>query len=223
MKALVFDTGPIISLTMNNLLWILEPLRERFKGKFYITNLVKTELVDKPLNTKRFEFEALQVMQQINDGILDVLDNPVNTNELLDLANKSFKAKGHWVSISHFGEMSAVALALQLNSNAVVIDERTTRTLIENPDSVKNIMQRKLHTKVFVDNSNLRELENHLKGLKVIRSSELVYVAYKLNLLNKYIDGATKQKLLDSLLWGVKLDGCAISKDEIEQVKALES
>lgn len=222
MKALVFDAGPIISLTMNNLIWILEPLKERFKGRFYISKAVKMELVDKPLTTKRFEFEALQVIQQIKNGVLEVLDNPAKTVELLNLANQCFKAKGQWIKVSHYGDMSSLALALQLNANALVIDERTSRELIENPDTLRNIMRSKLHTNVFVNNENINKLKEYFKGLKIIRSSELAYVACKLNLLNKYIDGATRKQLLDSVLWGVKLDGCAISKGEIEQILALE-
>ncbi len=73
------------------------------------------------------------------------------------------------------------------------------------------------------NNDNINELKDIIKNIKVIRSSELVYVAYKLNLLDKYIDGATRKRLLDSVLWGVKLDGCAISKAEIEQIKDLEA
>src|SRR4030042_1935317 len=116
MKALVFDAGPIIRLTINNLLWTLGPLKQRFKGNFYITETVKAELVDKPLSTKRFEFEALQVMQHIKEGVFEVLPNPDNTTDILDLANNSFKAKGEWIKISHFGEISSVALALQLKA-----------------------------------------------------------------------------------------------------------
>jgi len=33
-KTIVFDTGPIISLTMNNLLGILEPLKKAAKARF---------------------------------------------------------------------------------------------------------------------------------------------------------------------------------------------
>ena len=54
MKSLVFDAGPIISLTMNNLLWLLDPLKVNFKGEFYIPMAVKGELVDRPLTTKKF-------------------------------------------------------------------------------------------------------------------------------------------------------------------------
>ena len=61
MKSLIFDAGPIISLATNNLLWILEPLKNKFDGKFYLTDAVKRELVDRPLETKKFKFEAIQV------------------------------------------------------------------------------------------------------------------------------------------------------------------
>ena len=62
MKCLVFDSGPIISLTTNNLLWILEPLKNKFKGRFVITEGVRKELIDKPLTTKKFKFEALHCL-----------------------------------------------------------------------------------------------------------------------------------------------------------------
>ena len=57
MKALVFDAGPIITLTMNNLLWLLEQLKSQFNGEFFICPAVRRELVDKPLQTKKYKFQ----------------------------------------------------------------------------------------------------------------------------------------------------------------------
>ena len=56
MKSLVFDAGPIITLTMNNLLWLLNPLKNNFKGEFYLSAAVKEELIDRPLQTKKYKF-----------------------------------------------------------------------------------------------------------------------------------------------------------------------
>ena len=53
MKTLVFDAGPVISLDVTGLLWAIEPLKKRFNGKFYITNSVKKELVDRPFEIKK--------------------------------------------------------------------------------------------------------------------------------------------------------------------------
>ena len=70
-----FDTGPVISLVTNNLLWVLEPLREHYDGEFFITPAVKHELIDKALMTRRFEFEALQVSQMLRKGVFKVRES----------------------------------------------------------------------------------------------------------------------------------------------------
>ena len=73
MKKLFFDAGPIISLTMNNLLWTLKPLKRQFNGQFCITKSVEQELTINPLHTKKFKFEALQVMELIKSDVLRVV------------------------------------------------------------------------------------------------------------------------------------------------------
>ncbi len=228
MKSLVFDAGPVISLTMNNLLWLLGPLRERFGGDFLISEAVRAELVDRPLGIKRFEFEALQVQEEIDCGALKVVsgrDVDNLTDELLALSNSIFAAKENNVSVVHRGEMSTLAIALLNQSAASVIDERTTRELVEKPQHIAKHMQSHLHTKVSIDYSALAKLRQKIGGLKVIRSVELAAVAYEMGLLDKYIDRCRKpspelrEQLLDSVLWGVKLDGCAVSEKEIRQLK----
>ena len=54
---------------------------------------------------------------------------------------------------------------------------------------------------------------------------ELVTVAYELGILDSYITKIpdARKNLLEGVLWGVKLNGCAVSKDEIEQIVNLES
>src|SRR3989344_2880138 len=115
MKSVVFDTGPIISLVTNNLLWLLEPLKKEFRGEFYITKAVERELVEKPLGTKRFKFEALQVLQHIRNKALKIVSNKKiksKTMDLLELANNSFRAHNEWIRIVNFTEMEAVAACL---------------------------------------------------------------------------------------------------------------
>jgi len=226
MKSLVFDTGPVISLTMNNLLWLLKELKKKFKGEFYISTSSKEELVDHPLSTKRFEFEALQVLKIINEGTLKVLEDKEvekKTNILLDLANSIFNAYGKNIRIVHKAEMQGLALCINLKADAFVVDERTSRLLIEDYSRLKNILEKKLHTRIKVNNNNLKEFQKITKGVKIIRSIELVTAAFELGLLNSYILNIkdAKKKLLDSVLWGVKLDGCAVSKNEIEEIMKL--
>ncbi|MBL7054947.1 hypothetical protein ISS05_04285 [Candidatus Woesearchaeota archaeon] len=228
MKSIVFDAGPIISLAINDLLWLLEPLKKRFKGNFYISKGIKQEIVDKPLKTKRFKFEALKVLNYIENGTISIVDNEdirKKTELLLDLANNSFIAHNHPINIVHYGEMSGIATAILNNSDAYAVDERTTRTLIENPDKLKNILRHTLHTRIKIDYSKLKEFQKLTKNIKVIRSVELVTIAYELGLLDKYLVNTInpRQTLLESVLWGVKLNGCAVSKREIEQILKIEN
>jgi len=228
LKSIVFDAGSIISLAINDLLWLLEPLKKRFRGEFYISKAIKREITDKPLATKRFKFEALKVLHYIDNGTFKIIDNEEirkKTKLLLDLANNSFIARSQPINIVHYGEMSGLSACIFNNSSAYVIDERTTRMLIENPNKLKNILRHTLHTDIKINHSKLKEFQKPTKNIKIIRSVELVITAYWLGLLDKYLTKIPnpRQTLLDSVLWSLKLNGCAVSKREIEQILKLES
>ncbi|MBI2657899.1 hypothetical protein HYX08_04365 [Candidatus Woesearchaeota archaeon] len=229
MKSLIFDAGPIISLATNNLLWILEPLKNKFNGKFYITGAVRKEIVDRPLETKKFKFEAIQVEKLVESGVLEIIDNPYiaeNTPKLLNTANQIFRAYGdYYMRIVHFAEMSVIAAAVNINADAIAIDEKTTRFLIENPRRVLEILRKTLHSPVSINENNLKAFNNSARGIKAIRSVELVTVAYELGFLDRYLTNIpnARENLLESVLWGVKLNGCAVSKDEIEQIMRIEA
>lgn len=228
MKSIVFDAGPIISLAMNDLLWLLEPLKKRLRGGFYISKAIKKEIVDKPLSTKRFKFEALKVLHYIDNGTISIVDDKEirkKTEFLLELANSSFIAHSQPINIVHYGEMSGISTAIFNNSDAYVVDERTTRTLIENPNKLKNILRYTLHIDIKINYNKLKEFQKLTGNIKIIRSVELVTIAYELGLLDKYLTNIQnpRKTLLESVLWGVKLNGCAVSKREIEQILKLES
>ena len=229
MKTIIFDTGPVITLTMNNLLWLLEPLKKISKANFCITDLVKKELVDNPLTrTRRFKFEALQVLSYIENGILEVIGNDEiknQTEKLLSMANSCFSAFGHTMNLVHDAEMSAIALYLQKNADAFAVDEKTTRLLIENPRKLHHILRHNLHTKVEINKNSLKNFQKLTKNVRMIRSVELVTVAYEKGLLDKYLPhmADSRKELLESVLWGVKLNGSAVTRKEIEQILRMEA
>ena len=228
MKVIVFDTGPIISLTTNNLLGLLSNLKERYKGSFYITNSIRRELIERPLETKKFKFEALQVIRCVGANVLEVFNSKELRKtplRLLDLANKCFKADGKFIQIAHYAEISGVAATVLNKAEAFVVDERNTRLLIEDPIRLKKILSRKLHRNISVDRKNLNEFGTITKGVKLIRSVELVSIAYELGLLNKYLVNVPnpKKTLLEAVLWGVKLNGCSVSEREITEIVRVET
>ena len=231
-KALVFDTGPIISLTINNLLWVLDSLKNEYKGEFYITPAVYDELINKPLNTRKYKLEALQVLPYITKGTLKIYNNlPMISiaKEVADYANHSFEIDGNFIEIVHKGEIEAVATAISLQAEAIVIDERTTRHLIECPEKIASHMENTMHQKVLINRQNLNKVKELVGTLRVIRSVELVTIAYEKGFLNRFTDNAgskivpnIKHAVLEGALWGVKLNGCSVKEQEIIEILKME-
>jgi len=231
MKILVFDTGPIISLSVNALLWILYPLKKKFNGKFLITSGVRKELIDIPLKGKKYKFEALRVQDMINEKIFEIITNKEiekKGGQLMHLANSCFTARNTNLKIVQEAEMQSLAAAILMNADAVVLDERTTRTLIEDPEALEKLLEHKLNADVVVNQRNLKKFKQEVKNVNVIRSVELVTIAYKMRLLNKYVTAnhrvnvKMRNILLYSALWALKLYGCAISGKEIDEIVHLE-
>ena len=223
MKTIVFDSSSIITLAMNNLLWILEPLKEKFKGEFYISHSVKEEIIENPLQSKKFKLEALQVMEFIDKGILTVYGKNLlkDNGDVLDNPNRIFEARGHRVKVVHRGEIGALLLAKELKADAFIVDERTTRLLVESPREVARILKNKMHTHVKINGKYLNKFQESFGDLKVLRSVDLGYVAYKIGLLDNLLlhgkkDLKTRKQLLDGMLWAMKLRGCSITDKEID-------
>jgi len=228
MKTLLFDAGPIISLTTNNLLWLLEEFKKKSQASFAITMGVKRELIDRPLGTRRWKFEALQVQSLIERKVLSVIKDEgiiPKARELLLLANSILSAHGHNINIVQVGEMETIAAALLYKADAIVIDERITRTLIENPEGLKNLMENRLHMQLALNEKALSAFQDACKQLTIIRSIELVTVAFEMGLLDKFVVDIpnNRRELLESILWGVKLNGCSVTEDEINTIVKAEN
>ena len=220
MKALVFDSSTIISLAMNNLLWILKPLKKQFKGDFYIPLEVKKESVDKALTIRRFKFEAIQIVNEIKEGTIKVYSEDLHQEvvKLDDLANKIFWCNGKPIKIIDEGEIAALVLMNKLNAEAFMVDERTTRLLLESPREIAKILRKKLNKKVEINGKNLHSFQAEMKDVTVLRSVEMGVVAYEMGLFDKYKKDVSDKELLDALLWGLRLKGCSISTDEIKEI-----
>lgn len=220
MRAVFFDSGPVISLTMSNLLWVLEPLKRRFGGDFFITQGVYHELVEKPLNVKKFEFEAIQVAKVVENGVLEFYPKRIQNVKLLDIANQCYTVRGRSLRIIHGTELDVLSLACGREAPAVV-DERTIRLLVEDPEDLQELLEKRLHTTVEMEKENVKRFRKELGGVQIIRSAELVAAAFSLGLFDGLVPRMKKGReiLLDAVLWAVKSDGCAVTKDEIEEIK----
>ena len=222
MTSIVFDTSSIISIVSNNLTSVLEPLKKEFKGEFYIPASVKYELVDKPMTIKRFKLEAMMIKKIIDNNLLKTYHS-IEVDNLLHLMNNIYSVRNKGIHILDRAEVEALALVSEIHAEAYVVDERTMRLVIEDPIKLHNLLERKLQTKIDIDIAKVKQLSKMFKGVKVIRSTELMLVALEKGLLKDYFDGNSKKEFVDALLWGLRLRGSAISTEEIEDLIQLES
>lgn len=221
-NVIVFDSGALISFSMNGITKMVKELKGVFKGKFIITPEVKKEIIDTPIKIKRFQLEALKLKHLLDEGVLEmpsslgIKDSDIQkkSEEMRDFANSIFNGGGKDIKIMDVGEASCLALSEILNEkkikNVIAIDERTTRVLIEKPENLQKFLEKKLHVKISVDGKKLDSFKNY----KVIRSPELIYIAYKKGLVK-----LKSEKALDSLLHAMKFKGASISNGEIEEIK----
>jgi predicted nucleic acid-binding protein len=223
-KVIIFDASTLISFAMACLYGEFRKLKQNFNGKFLITQDVKMEVIDKPLTIKRFQLEALKIQQLMDDEILEIADSlGINnkeisgkTFEMMEIANSSFVAKGKEMKLIDKGEASCLALSQILTrkniENVVAIDERTMRLFCENPKRLKKYLEKKMNTSVKSKKNNF-EIFN---GFKIIRSIELIYIAYKKGLVGRH-----NKKWLTSLIYALRFKGCSISNEELDEIQSM--
>lgn len=224
MKVLICDSGILINLSLNGLLNIFEKLKENWNGKIIITQEVKAETIDRPMNVLRFKLGAIRIESLLTKKIIE-MPNSLNiseeelkrkTKEIMEIANHTYKAKEGWVNIVSEAEVSCVALASLLESRGhqtlIATDERTIRLLCENPKLLEKIMSKHLHQRVQLVSSSIRELQK----FKFVRSSEIVFVAH-----NKGFLELENKEALDAALYATKFKGAAITFEEIEALKKI--
>ena len=223
MKAIIFDSSTIINLAMNNLLWTLEPMKQKYDGEFYITESIKREVIDTPFHIKRFKLESIQIQNMLTKGIFKVYneqDLNAETKQLGEIANNIFFNKTN-LKIIDEGELSALVLAKKIKAEALAIDERTTRLLIESPTTLNNIFKSRFKANIRIEQKNLKEFKARVGDLPIIRSVEMGMIAYELGILDEYLpkkDPQTKKDLLDALLWSMRFKGCAVSEKEMQEI-----
>ena len=70
-KFLILDAGPFISLTTNGLIKVLENLKKKFPEiEMILTPQVKREVIDRPLKIKKYELEAIKVMDLLDKKVI---------------------------------------------------------------------------------------------------------------------------------------------------------
>ncbi|MBN2121984.1 hypothetical protein JW721_02920 [Candidatus Micrarchaeota archaeon] len=217
------DSSSLISLSDSCLDSLLYFFRDNFGVKFIIPKSVEYESVTRPLTmrTKVYCFSAIRIQDMINDGVIEVIeaDTEAETRKLMEAGNGIFYAHGKPLRILHIGETEMIALARKLEVNSLLMDERTTRVLLENPVSLAKHFQDEFHTNVMVNRQKLSEFSEHAGRMDIIRTTELVYIGAQQGFFHPF--GKLEAQATEAALYKLKYSGCAVSFNELKEYEGL--
>ncbi len=212
---LLCDSSSLISLTSSCLDNILYFLKDDHGVKFYIPPSVEDECVTRPLSKdlKEHAFSARKIEKAINDNVLIRIQSDGESNKVLEYANNLFFMRGRPIPLLHNGEADVLSLANEIGMRTILIDERTSRMLIEAPFSIKEHIEIEFNVNVMIDKTSLSKFSEFTDALEIIRASELLILAYEHGFMDGF--GYRKKYALEAALHKIKFSGCSIRFDEI--------
>ncbi|MBU0591912.1 hypothetical protein KKF81_00895 [Candidatus Micrarchaeota archaeon] len=218
-KEVLCDAGVLISLTSACLDDLLRFFAENHGVRFIISPSVEEESVGRPIKSdlKKYLFSAIRIKDAIEDGIVVVVNADITSKaqKIMSLANNLFYIGGKPLHLIHYGESELIALSQELGINHILVDERTTRLLIESPFTLKKHLENEFKINVMVNKKNLTELSSEFFSLNPIRTSELVMLAYENGYFKRF--EKLQKSAIKSALYKVKYAGCSIGFDEIDE------
>lgn len=217
--SVVCDASSLIALTDAGLLGALMTVRQRMKGDLLVTQEVINEMINNPIKIPEYSFSAVRLKRALNTGAFGVIGFNDNTfDEIIRITNNMFYTNRPFHLVNH-GEAEMLAAAIDNGLQTMLMDERTTRALIEAPMELKNHLEREFRVKINVNQDMYNEFQQMTKDLHVIRSAEIVALANDKGYFRKYKD--LSQKAYESALYAVKFNGCSIGFDEIKELVRL--
>jgi hypothetical protein len=213
-KKIVFDTSTIISLVSTCFTDVFLHLSKHFD--LYLPKEVEKESIEKPGEIRGYSLNAYRIKNIIKrfDFIIEPLtpqDSQFSASLLLN-ANRLFTIENRYLNILQKGESDVVALAKRMDA-LVATDERVVRNLIEEPQNLKKLLEDRNKAKVELHQGNFFNLQEKLKGIRIVRSVDLFSRAFKENDLCYGCEYT--EKFLESSLFALKNAGCSVSTEEI--------
>ncbi len=102
-----------------------------------------------------------------------------------------------------------------MSAGALLVDEKTTRMLLEAPQRLHEVMKTEYPQGVTLDEGILREWREATKGIFVMRSTELLALAAERGFFSEY--GAEAHKALHAALLSLRSSGCSLTSNELRE------
>ncbi|MFH0834885.1 MAG: hypothetical protein V1881_00910 [Candidatus Micrarchaeota archaeon] len=206
------DSSSLIALAETCNVEALEFLTQRTRARFLITTGVRDEIIARPLNIRQYAFSAVRLRNMVERGVLEVTEaDAAKTEAIMTDANNAYAIGGRQATILHRGEAECLASA----RGALLIDEKTTRLLVEDPEKLRASMDVEYRQSVKVDKQRIASFREKTKGTVIIRSSELLAIAHKKGFFFGF--GERADEAFHSALYSLRQSGCSISGHELEE------
>lgn len=218
MKA-VIDTGTMITLSGTCLMNVFKNFVKTNKIELMISSTIAQESVWNPIGNKKFALNAARIKYAISQQVVKTIpkDSQISfeMEKILKIANHTFFTQNGPMAIIQAGEAEALALAKIHGAKAMFVDERTTRSLIENPQRLKQVLERRQDEAVRMNQENLDAIRGMFPNLKMFRSVDIIALAYEQDLFDHELDHGKLE--LEAALYSAKFNGCAVSENEINE------
>lgn len=219
MHKIVFDSSSIISISDKCFINLIKKMAANDNVEFVIPQEVYDETVSVPMKIKKFELNAIRIKDAIDQGYFTIAKPSPKvgktTEKISALVNCIAFSGKKCLKLVHRGELETLALCKELGASALVIDERTTRLLVEDPMGLRGFLQHRYQKEIEIADEKIHDLKEFLGDLEIIRSVELIALAYDLGLFEGEI--SPNKKSLEAALYAMKFAGCAVSFEEIKQ------
>lgn len=214
-QSMVCDSSSLISLTDSCFMHVMYFLKKKYSGSFIIPPSVEYECVTHPMSMKMHALHALRLKRAINDGTIGVVKVPdgKETQEIRFMANNLFYAGGTPIHLLQSGETEMLALARQIGVQNMLVDERTVRMLVEDPESLRTHLEEEFHRPITTNEEHLSAFTRLTRGMRFFRSSELLLLAYEKGYFADY--GGLEKDAVEAALYKLKYSGCAVGFSEI--------
>ncbi|MFH1780353.1 MAG: hypothetical protein ABH803_04425 [Candidatus Micrarchaeota archaeon] len=224
MVLVVCDSSSLISLSESCNISVLPFLKEEFGLNFVIPPAVQEEIISHPLKVKKFAFSAVRLRKLLDDKVLQVITSPTLMKEskrILEESNSLFRVRNRPLQILQEGEAQCVALFSSISANLLLVDEKTTRMLLEDAGKLAQTVTAENGKDCLVDESKYSFFSKLGKEVRVIRSTELLALAFEKGFFDGFKDN--KSFAFHAALYALRKSGCSISTVELDEYEELYS
>ncbi len=221
-KNIVCDSSGLISLADTGNLGVLKFLSAQGIS-FYITPGVKSEITTRPMSIKKYALSAIRLQKCIDDGVLRLLASVTlheQTQRILKAANSMMYAGSKPLELLQLGEAECLSIFASASAHMLLVDEKTTRLLVENPHKLRETIQTRSSEGIRLDQARRDEFASLTRDVACLRSSELLAFAYSKGYFDDFRN--LKEEAFKASIYALRDSGCGLAASEIVEYENMD-